>query len=176
MFPHPVSASIVLRILQDHHADELFALTERNRKYLRRWLPWLDATTRTEHTRDFIRHSLKGFSEAGTVSCGIWHHGTLCGVVGYNAVDWESKTAFIGYWLAEEHQGKGIISDSCRTLIRHAFEEYRMERIVIHVAEGNVKSQAIAARLGFIPKGIKKDAEWLYDHHVDHVINVLDRP
>lgn len=45
-------------MLEPRHADELFALEERNRDRLRRWLPWVDGTKSAEDVRTFIRQSL----------------------------------------------------------------------------------------------------------------------
>ena len=176
MLPHRVNESITLRILQNHHSEALFALTDRNRAHLREWLPWLDETTTIEHSREFIRSALKAFTESAVFAAGIWHRDVFCGVIAYNFIDWEKRIAYPGYWLSEDHQGLGIITECCRALIRHAFEEYQLNQIIIHVATGNSRSQAIPERLGFRQEGIKPQAEWLYDHHVDHSINVLHRP
>lgn len=176
MFAHRVSGSIVLRILQEHHAEELYALTDRNRAHLRQWLPWLDETNGVGDTLAFIRSGLTAFKDSATFVCGIWHDAVLCGVIGYNFIDWNTRTAYPGYWLAENHQGRGIVTECCRAFIRHAFNDYGLDSIVIHVATGNSRSQAIPDKLGFTREGIKPQAEWLYDHHVDHTINVLRRP
>ena len=175
MFAHRVNGSTVLRLLRLHHADELFHLTDSNRAHLRQWLPWLDEVTEPAHSREFITSALKAYGESGVFACGIWHDSVLCGVIAYNFIDWNTRTAYPGYWLAESHQSRGIVTDSCRALIRHAFDEYRLDRVIIHVATGNTRSQAIPDRLGFIRDGIHHNAEWLYDHYVDHTINRLDR-
>ena len=48
--------------------------------------------------------------------------------------------------------------------------EYDVQKVEIWVAEGNGKSRAIAERLGFVQEGIIRNAEWLYDHYVNHVV------
>ena len=53
MQPIEVSEQLALRPLELRDADELFELTDRNRAYLRHWLPWLDNITRPEDTRAF---------------------------------------------------------------------------------------------------------------------------
>ncbi len=175
MLPHHVSESLVMRMLQDHHAPEVFALVEANRAFLRERLSWLDGTTDVESSRTFIREFLTAYVETGAFVCGIWHEGNLCGVIGHNGIDWNTRTSNLGYWLAENHQGRGIVTRCCRTLIDHAFTEYHLGQIEIHCAIANGKSQAIAERLGFIRQGILKDAEWMYDHNVDHIVYSIDR-
>ena len=48
--------------------------------------------------------------------------------------------------------------------------ELQLNRIEIRAAIGNVKSQAIPEKLGFAKEGCVREAEWLYDHYVDHII------
>ena len=52
----------------------------------------------------------------------------------------------------------------------YCFEELQLNRIEIRAATGNVKSQVIPKKLGFTKEGCIREAEWLYDHYVDHTI------
>ena len=173
MFVYELDQGITLRLLQGRHAEELFEVTQENRYHLREWLPWLDLVQNEKDSARFIENSLRSFAHSGAFVCGIWQNCGLCGVIGYNRVDWEARAAFPGYWLAKSAEGQGIMTACCRALLDHAFNEYHLERVVITVATGNHKSQAIPDRLGFQRDGILPDAEWLYDHFVDHTVNVL---
>ena len=51
MFFYPITDSLRLRPLRLADTDELFALTEANRAYLRQWLPWLDTVKSAADTR-----------------------------------------------------------------------------------------------------------------------------
>ena len=57
---------------------------------------------------------------------------------------------------------------SCQALVDHAFASLNLHRLVISCAPGNARSRAVAQRLGFVHEGRQRDAEWLYDHFVDH--------
>jgi ribosomal-protein-serine acetyltransferase len=173
MLAHRISDNLTLRLLQAHHAKILFDLVDSNRDHLRTWLPWLDKTLSEKDSAVFISGMLSTFASTGAFVCGIWHRERLCGVVGYNRIDSENKIGYIGYWLSKDAEGKGIMTDCCRAVIKLGFEEYGINRIVITVATNNIKSQAIPDRLGFSKEGVLHDAEWLYDHYVDHTVNAL---
>ncbi|OXM82862.1 GNAT family N-acetyltransferase [Paenibacillus rigui] len=81
-----------------------------------------------------------------------------------------SKTADVGYWLAEEFQGNGIMTKVAKALTDHAFHDLSLNKVEIRAAAGNKKSRRIPERLNFVNEGRIRQAEWLYDHFVDHII------
>jgi ribosomal-protein-serine acetyltransferase len=52
----------------------------------------------------------------------------------------------------------------------HGFGELGLNRIEIKAAAGNLRSQAVAVRLGMVREGVERQSEWLYDRFVDHVV------
>ena len=175
MFSHWLDERVQLRSLQLTDANELFALTDANRSYLRQWLPWLDRTTTSADTRTFIRNTLEQFADTGGVVAAICYEGSIIGVIGYNHIDWANRIGHIGYWLAASHQGQGIMTTACRYLIDYSFADLILNRLVILCATNNRRSRAIPERLGFYHEGRAREAEWLYDHFVDHEIYALLR-
>jgi len=170
MFEHKVDDDITLRLLEPRHADALFALVDANRQHLRQWLPWLDANSAVSDTLQFIKMTQKQFADNAGFVAGIWYCGDIVGVVGHNRIDWENRISYPGYWLTEGFQGKGIMTKSCHALINHAFGELNLNRVDIRCAVENSKSRAIPERLGFRQEGVIRQAEWLYDKFVDHVV------
>jgi len=168
-------SEVRLASLSEADAEMLFQLVELNRSHLRQWLPWLDASTCVEHTREFIKGTVKRSEESAGFVCGIYFQGVIVGVVGHNSIDKANRISYPGYWLSRTHTGRGIMSCAVAALIHHAFTELDLNRIEIRVAVGNHKSQAIADRLGFVREGVVREAEWLYDRFVDHTVNGLLR-
>ena len=158
---------ISLRQFVSSDAFELFTLTDKNRDYLRQFLPWLDRTRTVTDTERFITNSLTGAKEGKCADFGIYYQDKLVGAIGFHSVDQENKKTTIGYWLDKGYQGKGIMTQSVKMLIDFAFTELGLNRIQINCAPENTKSSAIPKRLGFTKEGIAHQSEWLYDHFVD---------
>jgi len=159
-----------LRIYEERHAQEVAALVDQNRAYLRQWLPWVDDSRTVEHSRAFIRNSLQQFAQNEGFQMGIWYKGTLAGGIGYHQLDWVARKVEIGYWLGEAFQGKGLMTKACRTLVTYAFGELGLNKVEIRCATENTRSCAIPKRLGFAQEGILRDAAWLYDHYVNLIV------
>ena len=166
----PVSDRCSLAPLDLAHADELFALTDANRVHLRAWLPWLDSVRRVGDTRTFIRAAQQQAARNDGTQFAITIDGRIAGVVGHHHIDWRNRLTSVGYWIGQSYQGRGLATAACRAVIAHAFEAARLNRVEIRCAAGNHRSRAIPARLGLCEEGRLRDAEWLYDHFVDHVV------
>src|SRR6187402_289437 len=163
MFSHRLNESNTLRQLRYHDAEELFALVEANRSYLRQWLPWLDRTKSAEDSRAFIESVQRQSDNRQGFHAAILVDGKIAGLVGYHRIDWANRHTSLGYWLAEGYQGRGLMTASCQVLIDHAFAALNLNRVAIACATGNQRSRAIPARLGFIHEGTMRDAEWIYN-------------
>lgn len=170
MFSFPVNPEIRLTLLEHRHAQDLFELTHRNRSYLREWLPWVDATESPEDSKNFIDLSLNQHAKNRGFNCGIFYKNQFAGCIGFHSFDWQNKRTSLGYWLGEEFQGLGIMTNACRAMIAHAFTELGLNRIEIRAGVHNAKSRAIPEKLGFQQEGTIRQAEWLYDHFIDHAV------
>jgi len=173
VFSHRLDRRAELRMLEPRHADELFALTDRNRERLREWLPWVDGTKSADDTLKFIRDSLKRHAETGDVAAGIWSGAKLAGVIGLH-IRGEAR-AMIGYWLGEEFEGKGLMTLACRAMVDHAFRDLGVERVEIFAEPRNRRSRAIPKRLGFQREGTLRHVAKLNDRFIDHVVYSLLR-
>ncbi|WP_246941389.1 GNAT family N-acetyltransferase [Bacillus pinisoli] len=170
MFIHKIDESVSLRLVEIHDAERIFELTDESRIYLKEWLPWLDFTKSVEDTKDFIRGCLKGYAENKSLNTVIILNEEIVGIAGFNSINWSNKTAYIGYWLGEKFQGKGIVTKVAEALTNYAFKHLKLNKVEIRAAVENKKSRSVPERLGFINEGTIRQAEWLYDHYVDHIV------
>jgi ribosomal-protein-serine acetyltransferase len=93
-----------LRLLEERDVSELYALIDRSRSYLSRWMPWAAGQTEAD-TLDFIRLTRRQLADNDGIQTAIVADGAIAGMVGLHGVDWANASTSIGYWLAEEHQG-----------------------------------------------------------------------
>ena len=156
-----LSDGLQLRSLSEADVKELYGLIEANRSYLAPWMPW--AAGQTAHgTAEFVRKSIKQEADDDGFQVAVIVDGAIAGVLGHE-LDRENRTTTIGYWLAEDQQGRGLMTAAVKRLLGHAFDELRLNRVGIEVAPNNPRSRALAERLGFREEGVLREAERFAD-------------
>jgi ribosomal-protein-serine acetyltransferase len=75
----------------------------------------------------------------------------------YRLVD-RNRAASLGYWLSEDEEGRGTMTDPVRALVAHSFTQWKLNRVEIRADVENVRSRAIPERLGFRQEGILRQA------------------
>ena len=176
MFRAILRPDLELRILEERHAETVFALIHQDRAYLRQWLPWVDSTLTPDDTLAFIRSSLQQFASGDAITAGIWHRGQFAGVIGTAKIYKLFHKAEIGYWLGESFQRKGFMTDACRALTTHLLDELELHRVEIHCAVSNSKSAAVPRRLGFVLEGTLREATFAAGSFHDlHVFGMLQK-
>ena len=170
MFIHKIDEKLSLKLIELRDAERIFELTDKSRSYLREWLPWLDYTMKVEDSKKFIQSCLTGYAENKSLNTVIIFEGKVVGVAGFNSINWSNKTAYIGYWLGEDYQGNGIITKVAKALTDYALHDLQLNKVEIRVAAENQKSRSVPERLCFVNEAKIRQAEWLYDHYVDHIV------
>ena len=159
-----------MKLLEMGEAHLLYEIASRNRERLRRWLPWVDATRSAEDVRLFLLRVLEQWQANLGPQAGIWINGALVGSLGCHPIDWSNRNCSIGYWIDGAHEGKGVITRCCASMLDYLFDELGLHRAEIRCGTGNMKSCAVPQRLGFSREGVVREAEWVNDRWVDLVV------
>ena len=165
-----VKENLELRTLIPENGEEVFNVIDKNRKYLRKWLPWLDSTKSPDNVKETIEKWQKELENKIDYVFGIFLDGNYVGNISVHDVDKNNNSAMIGYWLAADYQGRGIMTECVRTLVNFCFHEIDLNRVYIYCAFGNNKSRAIPERLGFVHEGILQESECLCGVYHDLVV------
>jgi ribosomal-protein-serine acetyltransferase len=166
----PIDRDFVIRSWNLDDAAELFQLTDKNRKQLQEWLAWVPETKGEGDSRKFIQKCLKEYREQTGLELGIWYKDKLIGCIGLHDFNKNSRRASIGYWLATEYQGKGIMTRVVKALIDFGFKNLNLNRIGLEAGEENLKSRAITERLGFTQEGEFRKYEFINGRFIDYVV------
>ena len=169
MLERVLSEDARLRLLEERDADELYRLIDANRGYLARWLPWA-ATESAEQVLAFIRSTRRQLADNNGIQTALIIDGRIAGVVGVLGISWTDRSTELGYWLAEEFQGRGAMTLAVRAYTSHAFRVWDLNRVELRAAVDNAKSCAIAERLGFTREGVLRQAERVADRVHDLAI------
>jgi len=86
------------------------------------------------------------------------------------------QAAYLGYSLAESEQGKGVMHEALALLIRFAFEELNLHRIMANFIPSNERSRSVLERLKFQVEGRAKDYLRINDVWQEHVLTSLTNP
>jgi len=170
------SPKVTLQAITIADAESLFSIIDKDRAYLREWLPWLDYSTSVANTAAFIAECEKEYAEnrgyVATIRCA----GVVVGTISLNRIDSINKHCSIGYWLDSSRQGEGIMTEATKQIVDIGFKEFDLNRIEIYCGVENKPSRSIPERLGFEYEGVLKQREWLYDHFVDHALYSMLKP
>lgn len=158
------------------HIELVFNAIDQNRKFLRKWLPFVDFTVKIGDTEKFIRSILEKPVAIRDEVYVIWYKYEFAGLIGFKDADRINDKIEIGYWLIEKMTGKGIASEATRKMVNLAFRNMNMNRVQIKCGVGNDKSSAIPKRLGFVFEGIERNGERHNHDYIDlEIYSLLKR-
>lgn len=129
--------------------------------------------TSVENSREIIRDVL---SADETYAVCLREDGKAIGSIGLmlgaasnlSLPDMEGE---IGYWIGVPFWGKGLIPEAVQELLRHGFEDLKLEKIWCGYFEGNVKSKRVQEKCGFTYHHTNKDIYWklMDDIRTEHI-------
>lgn len=170
IFSQKIDNELELVFLQKSMAAELHALITNDVEHLSQWLPWVPQVKIIADSEKFIKDSIEAFAAQKSMNVAISYKGKIVGVAGYNHIHPNLKKLDIGYWLGSEFQGNGIMTRVVKLLTQNAFNNMGMEKVEIAHAVGNLPSQKVIERTGFVQEGIIRNAENIAGKIVDHVV------
>lgn len=92
----------------------------------------------------------------------------MVGGILFFPVDKTAKSTMIGYWLGGDVGGRGIMSKAVRAMVGFVFDDLGLNRLELQAHVDNLKSRALAERLGFQFEGVLRQVWTLHGELVDH--------
>jgi RimJ/RimL family protein N-acetyltransferase len=117
-------------------------------------LPPVDA----ERLRTMMREDLGALRTTGQMAPYVIvdsSDGRILGGCALQRFDPMRATVEVGYWLFAAARGRGVATRVVRALVEHAFAN-GIYRVDAHVRVGNVASERVLERVGFVHEGVKR--------------------
>jgi ribosomal-protein-alanine N-acetyltransferase len=170
---------MILTLPAEQDADEIVAYLERNGEHLRPWSPPQAPGARTrEGALRRVAVTLAEF-RAGS-SFRFWFRrreaprGAFIGAASLsNIVLGAFRACYLGYHLDVAHSGQGLMHEALSEIIRYAFRERQLHRIMANYLPSNERSARVLSRLGFVVEGYAAEYLFIDGAFRDHVLTAL---
>ena len=166
MYAIPLADGAELRPLEPWQAGEFLAHIDRARPNTDPWIPWASRSCDLESARRVLQgYAGRQASDTGRIF-GVWLDGTLVGGCMFVHFDTATGNCEIGVWAESAGEGRGLISAAVRLLLDYALIERGLHRAEWLNNTKNLRSRAVAERLGMRLDGVLR--EWFLHNGVRH--------
>ena len=143
---------LILRKLTMRDASDMFRYCQN--KEVARHVLW-EAHTSILETRAYIRYNLYQYRSGEPASWGIVLRETnrVVGTIGYMSYNADNSTVEIGYSLAREQWGKGLMTEALLAVIGETFRTLKVHRIEAMHFTDNPASGRVMAKCGMTHEG-----------------------
>jgi len=176
-----IPTGVTTRLVSIADAATMAELLRVNRDFLAPWEPVRpDDSFTTEGQRGYLEEVLRSYHAGAALPHVIVDAGRIVGRVTLtNITRGPFQSCNLGYWVAEQANGRGVATSAVARIARLAFGELGLHRIEAGTLVHNALSQRVLERNGFqryglAPRYLKIAGEWR-----DHVLFQLlstDRP
>ena len=159
--PFPDSLDGPRVALKKHSPDEaerMFRYVDRDRERLRRFLPWVDATTSVADEATYIQGALAKWDACAMFDYGLFRKSDdlYLGNIGVHSIAWSHERCELGYWILGDFEGQGLVSEAVGLVERAAFA-LGFHRIEIRCSSANQRSANIPRRSGYRLDGVLRE-------------------
>jgi len=140
---------LILRAFRADDFDAVFAM--QSRPDVARFLYWdarTDAEVREALTKKVASTAIREEEDILFLAAELYATGQLVGDVVLQWVSRQHLSGEIGFIVHPDHQGRGYATEASRELLRLAFEELQLHRVVGRVEARNIGSARVLEKLG----------------------------
>ncbi len=143
--------SVGVRVVSVDDVPELTALVAQNLEFLAPWDPLRARDYATEAAQHrLVVESLERHVADLIVPLVITEDGRIVGrITVNNIVRGPFQSAHLGYWVSEDHNGRGVATAAVAVTVDLAFHTYGLHRLQAATLVHNLASQRVLQRNGF---------------------------
>jgi ribosomal-protein-alanine N-acetyltransferase len=153
-FPTLTSPRLRLREIRENDAEALFAI--HSDRAVMRWYgsdPLTELSQMDKLIGIFATWRLDGVG----IRWGIEWDGRLIGSCGFFRWNKNWHNSMLGYELAQDCQGQGLMREALTTILGYGFEQMKLHRLYAEIDADNAASIRLVTRLGFQFEGVHRE-------------------
>lgn len=147
---------LLLRAYQLSDDAKLYELLQNNQAHFKQYFPIMLALNTLEKCTEFIQEQIDGIPSKSKLAYGMYdlETNTYLGHIFLKDIDWLVPKGQIGYFIAENWQGKGLTTEALQAFSQHCFDLWNLEKLYLRTALDNIGSQRVALKAGFELEGV----------------------
>lgn len=91
------------------------------------------------------------------------------GQIAYFLINEKNHWGEIEYCIGRAYQGKGLMTEAVRAILEFGFKQIGLHKVQVCHKEGNIPSQRVIEKAGFIYEGTLRDYFFMEDHYVSRL-------
>lgn len=165
------SNRLKLKILNPSYAQTMLDYYVQNKEHLQEVEPARDNSFYTlDNQKNILLESYKQYLNGTSLDMGIFIDEKLIGKIKLsNIVYGVFKSAFVGYSIDKEQQGKGYMKEALNLVLEYAFDVMGIHRIEASTLLDNEKSKSVLRKSGFEEVGINRKYLFINGQWRDHI-------
>lgn len=162
-----------IRLIHQKDAQVLEDLLMENRSWLEQWEAtypgFVRPTAQSFRLKPVIASLLKAHKLKTGVPFVVTYDDRIVGQVNVSSIVGGSvSSAQIGYWVAEDFAGRGIIPTAVALAVDYCLTELRLHRVEICIRPENTASLRVVQKLGFRYEGMRRNYIHIDNRWCDH--------
>ena len=162
-----------LRPFRRRDVEALIAAVGSSLEELERWLPWVHPRYGRADALRFIRDSAAAWVEGRAYDFAIRRPESPelhVGNISIWATSRRERAGEVGYWISSADTGDGIATEAATSVLAVGFEEMALHRVTLRIAVGNLPSERVAEKLGFVHEGLLRKEVMVGGEWLDHTL------
>lgn len=115
-------------------------------------------------------HLLRGMGDGINWAITDAATGDFIGGIGVKSTDWLRRSTEIGYGVAAWARGHGYAAEAARAVAEWILRDQSFNRVELFAATGNLASQRVAEKAGFVREGVARNSGFTHHGQQDMVV------
>ena len=145
---------IVIELISKKYFVEFNKLIKENKKFIKNYFPkTIESNLNLSQTKKFIDAKIDDAKNKKGYFFIIIYEKKVIGSVGIRNIEWEIPKCELGYFIDENNQGKGIMTEVIKKVLKVCFIELEMEKVYVRTNKYNLGSIKAIENNGFVKEG-----------------------